>query len=88
MTETKPPTADVLDFVGRGVAAQNAVDAALTGACVGLVRRFLVDALGAIDDDRARAAANVRQSLNELAALEARVLEHFERLGVRKGPKP
>jgi hypothetical protein len=89
VTDATTPTADVREFVGRGVAAQNGVDAAIAGACVGLVRRFLLDALAELErGDRPAAAANARQSLLELGALEARLLEHFERLGIRKGPPP
>lgn len=87
MTEIKTPGADVLEFVGRGVSAQNGVDAAVAGACVGFVRTELLNALAAVDRDRAASAAHARQALNELAALERRLLEHFERLGVRRGPE-
>lgn len=89
MTETKPPSADVLEFVGRGVSAQNGVDAAIAGACVGLVRQEILQTLAASSMRNPIVAdAHARQALNELHALELRLLEHFERLGVRKGPKP
>jgi hypothetical protein len=86
VSETKPSGADVIEFVGRGVRAQNGVDAALAGACVGLVRSQLRAALVAIasgGDLVVTTGPHVVQAINELEVLERTLLEHFERLGVR-----
>jgi hypothetical protein len=88
VTDSKPPGADVVEFVGRGVSAQNGADAAIVGACVGFVRAELLTALALVDRDRGAAAVHARQALHELATLEARLLEHFGRLGVRRHAPP
>lgn len=80
MTDGKPTAADVVEFVGRGVRAQTAVDALAIGARLGIVRKALDDAAAHRAERRHTNAAALEQvARRELAALTAELATHFER---------
>jgi hypothetical protein len=66
VTDPKPATADVIEFVGRGVRAQCCVDAAVLGSRVGLVKVALERG------DVVRATVELNELMRELA-------RHFDR---------
>ncbi len=80
MTDGKPSPADVLEFVGRGVRAQTAVDAIAITALVKAIREH-VDAARAYNAAHAwrRRERELNAAMLELDALGAGLAAHFER---------
>jgi hypothetical protein len=80
VSSNKPTAADVMEFVGRGVRAQSAVDAIAITHRVTTLKQLLEDAAGLRAARKNTNAATLdRIALQEVNALAAELAAHFDR---------